>query len=38
MVIVPEKIYTANNKWRTTLEIAQLATAVGIAIQVARSF
>jgi len=38
MVVVPEKAYSINNKWKTTLEAAQLATAVGIAIQVAKSF
>ena len=38
MVVVPEKAYSINSKWKTTLESAQLAYAVGIAIQVARSF
>jgi protein involved in polysaccharide export with SLBB domain len=38
MVVVPEKAYSINNKWKTTLESAQLIYAVGIAIQVARSF
>jgi polysaccharide export outer membrane protein len=38
MVVVPEKAPSIANKWRTTLEVAQLATAIGIAIQVARSF
>jgi len=38
MVVVPEKAYTINTKWKTALESAQLAYAVGIAIQVARSF
>jgi protein involved in polysaccharide export with SLBB domain len=38
MVVVPEKAYSINSKWKTTLEVAQLAYAVGIAIQVARSF
>jgi protein involved in polysaccharide export with SLBB domain len=38
MVIVPEKAFSINNKWKTTLESAQLAYAIGIALQVARSF
>jgi protein involved in polysaccharide export with SLBB domain len=38
MVVVPEKTYSINNKWKTTLEVAQLAYAVGVAIQVGRSF
>jgi protein involved in polysaccharide export with SLBB domain len=38
MVVVPDKAFSANTRWKTTLEGAQLATAVGIAIQVARSF
>jgi protein involved in polysaccharide export with SLBB domain len=38
MVVVPEKGFSANTRWKNTLEAAQLAYAVGIAIQVARSF
>jgi len=38
MVVVPEKAFSANTRWKTTLQVAQLATAVGIGIQVARSF
>src|SRR5579864_1375459 len=38
LVMVPEKAYSGTTKWKTTLETAQLAYAVGIAIQVARSF
>jgi protein involved in polysaccharide export with SLBB domain len=38
MLVVPEKVYKVNDKWKTALEVAQIATAVGIAIQVARSF
>jgi len=38
LVMVPEKAYSGTTKWKTTLESAQLAYAVGIAIQVARSF
>jgi protein involved in polysaccharide export with SLBB domain len=38
MVVVPEKAFSTNTHWKTTLEGAQLASAVGIAIQVARSF
>jgi polysaccharide biosynthesis/export protein len=38
MVVVPEKAFSANTRWKSILEGAQLAYAVGIAIQVARSF
>ena len=38
LVMVPEKAYSGTTKWKTTLESAQLAYAVGIAIQVGRSF
>jgi len=38
LVMVPEKAFSGTTKWKTTLESAQLASAVGIAIQVARSF
>jgi protein involved in polysaccharide export with SLBB domain len=38
MVVVPEKAFSANTRWKNTLQVAQLATAVGIAIQVGRSF
>jgi protein involved in polysaccharide export with SLBB domain len=38
MLVVPEKVYKVNDKWKTALEVAQIATAVGIAIQVAKSF
>lgn len=38
MVVVPEKAFTTNTRWKTTLQGAQLAYAIGIAIQVARSF
>jgi hypothetical protein len=38
MVEVPEKAFSANTRWKNTLQVAQLATAVGIAVQVARSF
>jgi protein involved in polysaccharide export with SLBB domain len=38
MVVVPEKAFSANTRWKNTLQAAQLATAVGIAVQVARSF
>jgi protein involved in polysaccharide export with SLBB domain len=37
-VVVPEKAFSANTRWKSILEGAQLAYAVGIAIQVARSF
>jgi protein involved in polysaccharide export with SLBB domain len=38
MVVVPEKAFSVNSRWKATLESAQLAYAVGVAIQVARSF
>jgi polysaccharide biosynthesis/export protein len=38
LVMVPEKAFSGSTKWKQTLETAQLAYAVGIAIQVARSF
>jgi protein involved in polysaccharide export with SLBB domain len=38
MVMVPEKTFSANTRWKDILEGSQLAYGVGIAIQVARSF
>jgi protein involved in polysaccharide export with SLBB domain len=38
LVMVPERAFSGTSKWKQTLESAQLAYAVGIAIQVARSF
>jgi hypothetical protein len=38
LVMVPEKAYSGTTKWKTTLESAQLAYAIGVAIQVGRSF
>jgi protein involved in polysaccharide export with SLBB domain len=38
MVVVPEKAFSANSRWKNILEGTQVAYAVGIAIQVARSF
>jgi protein involved in polysaccharide export with SLBB domain len=38
LVMVPEKAYSGTTKWKATLESAQLAYAVGIAVQVARGF
>ncbi len=38
MVVVPEKAYSGTTRWKSTLQVAQLATAVGIAVQVARTF
>ncbi len=38
IVVVPEKAFSANTRWKNTLQVSQLATAVGIAVQVARSF
>ncbi len=38
LIMVPERAFSGTTKWKATLESAQLAYAVGIAIQVARSF
>lgn len=38
MVVVPEKAFSANSSFKDILEGSQIAYAVGIAIQVARSF
>ena len=38
MVVVPDKAFGGGFKWRDTLQVAQLVSAVGIAVQVARSF
>jgi polysaccharide biosynthesis/export protein len=38
LVMVPEKAFSGTSKWKQTLEVAQLASAVGIAVQVAKGF
>ncbi len=38
MVVVPEKAFSANSRFKSILEGSQIAYAVGIAIQVARTF
>jgi len=38
LIIVPEKAFSANSRWKNILEGAQLTYSIGIAIQVARSF
>lgn len=38
MIMVPSKALGGGFKWRETLEVAQLVSAVGIAVQVARGF
>jgi polysaccharide biosynthesis/export protein len=38
LVMVPNKAMGGGFKWRETLEVAQLVSAVGIAVQVARGF
>jgi hypothetical protein len=38
MIMVPTKAFGGGFKWRETLEVAQLVSAVGIAVQVARGF
>jgi len=34
MVVVPEQIYTFNNRFKTTLSVAQIASSVGTAIAI----
>src|SRR5262249_38787290 len=38
VVVVPEKAYSANTRWKDALQVAQLTTSIGIAVQVAKSF
>src|SRR5439155_24077314 len=38
MVIVPDKAFSANTRWKSTLLAAQLVYAVGVALRVGRSF
>jgi protein involved in polysaccharide export with SLBB domain len=38
MVVVPDKAFGGGITWRNTLQVAQLVSAVGIAVQVARTF
>jgi protein involved in polysaccharide export with SLBB domain len=38
MVVVPEKAFSGTSKWKNILQAAQLVSATGIALQVARSF
>ena len=38
MVIVPEKAYSGTDKWKTILQVSQLTYAIGVGIQVAKSF
>jgi protein involved in polysaccharide export with SLBB domain len=38
MVVVPEKAYSGTDKWKTILQVAQLTYAIGVGIQVAKSF
>jgi protein involved in polysaccharide export with SLBB domain len=38
MIVVPNKALGGGIKWRDTLQVAQLVSAVGIAVQVARGF
>ena len=37
-VVVPEKAFSGTTRWKNTLQVAQLVSAVGIAVQVARGF
>jgi hypothetical protein len=38
VLVVPEKAFNANYRWKSVLQTSQLVSAVGIAIQVARGF
>ncbi|MBS1849832.1 MAG: SLBB domain-containing protein [Acidobacteria bacterium] len=38
VLVVPEKAFNANSRWKSVLQTSQLVSAVGIAIQVARGF
>jgi protein involved in polysaccharide export with SLBB domain len=38
MVVVPEKAFSGTSRWKNTLQVAQLVSAVGIAVQVSRGF
>src|SRR6266568_3319760 len=38
MIMVPSKAFGGGFKWRETLQVAQLVSAIGIAVQVARGF
>jgi polysaccharide biosynthesis/export protein len=38
MIVVPSKALGGGFKWRETLQVAQLVSAIGIAVQVARGF
>jgi hypothetical protein len=38
MIVVPTKAAGGGAKWRETLEAAQVVSAIGIAVQVARGF
>jgi len=38
MIVVPTKAFGGGFKWKETLEVAQLVSAIGIAVQVARGF
>jgi protein involved in polysaccharide export with SLBB domain len=38
MIVVPSKAFGGGFKWKETLQVAQLVSAIGIAVQVARGF
>jgi hypothetical protein len=38
MLMVPSKAFGGGIKWKQTLQVAQLVSAIGIAVQVARGF
>ena len=38
VIVVPEKAYSGTTKWKNTLQVAQLVSAIGIGVQVARGF
>jgi hypothetical protein len=38
MVVVPNKAFGGGAKWKQLLQVSELVSAVGIAVQVARGF
>jgi hypothetical protein len=38
MVVVPDKAFGGGLTWKNTLQVAQLVSAIGIAVQVAKGF
>jgi len=38
MLVVPERAYSGAGKWKTVLQTTQVASAIAIAVSVARTF